>query len=158
MGRRILIADDNQNALAGIAHVLRELGHDVSTAVNGLDALRQAPAYRPDVVILDLGMPEMDGLEAGRRLRREFGPALLLIALTGWGQDFHREWTCEAGFDVHLVKPLDIDQLTFILSVNAGVSSGMHSEQSAEQSTEASAEPNAESNSALNSALNSDTN
>jgi CheY-like chemotaxis protein len=119
MGRRILIVDDNENARSGLAHILGGLGHHVSIAANGVEALRLAPACLPEVVILDLGMPEMNGLEAGRRLREEFGPGLLLIALTGWGQERHREWTREAGFDVHLVKPVDLDQLTFILSVSA---------------------------------------
>lgn len=124
MGRRILIVDDNENALAGLAHILRGLGHDVKTAASGIEALRVAPACEPEVVILDLGMPEMNGLEVGRRLRGEFGPRLLLIALTGWGQEQHREWTREAGFDVHLIKPVDIDQLTFILSVSANGTPG----------------------------------
>ncbi|KND59557.1 Two-component hybrid sensor and regulator [Candidatus Burkholderia verschuerenii] len=118
MSKRILIADDDDDALAGLAHLLSGMGHDVALAANGAQAVEVATQFAPDVVILDLGMPLVDGLAAARALRQlPTGRAMLLVALTGWGQPQHREMTQDAGFDVHLVKPISADQLFFILSM-----------------------------------------
>jgi CheY-like chemotaxis protein len=118
MGRRILLADHNEETLSGIAHLLRDLGHEVVPVRTGDEALQFAATTRPEVVIIDLGIPGLSGLEVARALRDGCGGReLLLIALTGWGQENHREMTREAGFDMHLVRPLAIDQLTFILSM-----------------------------------------
>ena len=92
--------------------LLSSLGHEVRTAVDGLQALETADVFQPEVVLLDIGMPHMDGYETARRLREN--AALrnsLLIALTGWGQEDARRRSVEAGFDHHLVKPVDFDVL-----------------------------------------------
>ncbi|SAL05068.1 histidine kinase [Caballeronia calidae] len=118
MSKRILIADDDDDALAGLAHLLNGMGHEVALAANGAQAVEVAAQFDPEVVILDLGMPIVDGLAAARALRGlPNGPAMMLVALTGWGQPQHREMTQDAGFDVHLVKPISADQLQFILSM-----------------------------------------
>jgi signal transduction histidine kinase len=105
--RRILIADDNHDAAGSLALRLELAGHDVRTAQDGLEALAVARSFQPDVVLLDLGMPAMDGYETARHLRRlSWGKQVRLIALTGWGQQQDRVRTAEAGFDVHLVKPV----------------------------------------------------
>lgn len=118
MTKRVLIADDDDDALSGLANLLTGLGHQVAQAACGAQALDVARQFAPDVVILDLGMSPMDGLSAARALRAlPEGSAMLLVALTGWGQPQHHAMTQEAGFDIHLVKPVSIDQLGFILSM-----------------------------------------
>ena len=105
--RRILVADDNGDAAGSLALRLELAGHEVRTAQDGLEALAVARTFEPQVVLLDLGMPAMDGYETARHLRRlEWGKQARLIALTGWGQQQDRLRTAEAGFDIHLVKPV----------------------------------------------------
>jgi CheY-like chemotaxis protein len=88
--------------------VMTVFGCDVRTAYDGASAVRAVESFKPDIVFLDLGMPGMDGLEAARRIRAlPGGSDVLLIALTGWGQERDRRRTAEAGFDAHLVKPVD---------------------------------------------------
>jgi PAS domain S-box-containing protein len=105
--RRILVVDDNQDAAELLSMYLGRLGHDVQVAGDGLEALERAAQFQPDIAILDIGLPVMDGYELARRLRDRF-PAhpLVLIALTGYGQPSDRARAHEAGFDIHLVKPV----------------------------------------------------
>jgi CheY-like chemotaxis protein len=118
MSKRVLIADDDDEALNCLANLLSGLGHQVAQAACGARALEVARQFAPDVVILDLGMSPVDGLAAARTLRAlPGGQAMLLIALTGWGQPQHYEMTQAAGFDMHLVKPVSVDQLGFVLSM-----------------------------------------
>ncbi len=106
--RRVLIADDNVDAAESLAILLRLAGHRVLVAHDGLDALRLAARDRPDVVVLDIGMPGLNGYEVARSLRREdWGRALRLIAVTGWGQDEDKRRATAAGFDSHLTKPFE---------------------------------------------------
>ena len=115
--RRILLADDNSDALESLATLLELGGHDVVTASNGALALECAERHRPEVMLLDIGMPMLDGYEVARRVRVEpWGRKITLVALTGWGQDSDRRRSREAGFDSHLVKPLDMDKLTELLA------------------------------------------
>jgi PAS domain S-box-containing protein len=112
-GRRILVADDNRDAVSSLATLLALVGNEVRTAHDGFEAVEVAASFRPDVVLLDLGMPRLNGYEACRQLREQpGGDRLLLIALTGWGQDDDRRRTREAGFDAHLVKPVELSQLS----------------------------------------------
>jgi signal transduction histidine kinase len=105
--RRILVADDNNDAVEALALQLQLAGHDVRTASDGVEALEVAESFSPEVVLLDLGMPRMDGYETARQMRRsEWGRSITLVALTGWGQQQDRQRTSDAGFDVHLVKPV----------------------------------------------------
>jgi signal transduction histidine kinase len=106
--RNILIADDNQDALESLALMLRLEGHEVVCASDGEEALALADQRRPEIVVLDVGMPKLDGCEVARRIRAEaWGRGAVLVALTGWGQDIDRRRSREAGFDMHLVKPID---------------------------------------------------
>jgi CheY-like chemotaxis protein len=106
-GRRILVVDDNEDAADVLADVLRLAGHEVRVAHDGLRALEAARSFDADLVLLDIGLPVMDGYEVARRLRDESFRARL-IAVTGYGQDVHREQSKQAGFDEHLVKPIDL--------------------------------------------------
>jgi CheY-like chemotaxis protein len=106
--RNILIADDNQDALESLALMLRLEGHEVHCACDGEEALQIADLKRPEIVVLDVGMPKLDGCEVARRIRAEaWGQGAVLVALTGWGQEVDRRRSREAGFDLHLVKPVD---------------------------------------------------
>jgi CheY-like chemotaxis protein len=110
------VADDNFDAASMLAEYLELLGHQVWTASDGQDALEKTESLKPEVVVLDLGMPRMDGYEAARRIRATaLGPHLTLIALTGWGQESDRARTRDAGFDWHVVKPVDPDALGELL-------------------------------------------
>jgi len=116
--RRILIVDDSRDGGESLSMLLRVLGADVSLVHSGRAALQAVESFRPDVVLLDIGMPGMDGYEVARRIRANSdNRGILLIALTGWGQDEDRQRSAAAGFNHHLVKPADIDQLRQLLSV-----------------------------------------
>ena len=116
-GHRILLADDNRDALDSLATLLQCDGHEVHTAGDGAEALEVAASCHPDVVLLDIGMPKLDGYEVARRIRAEpWGKDAVLIALTGWGQDEDRRRSREVGFDSHLVKPLDPEALSTLLA------------------------------------------
>ena len=107
LARRILVVDDNEDAAITLAMLLQLKGSDTRLAHDGLDAIEQAEAFRPDVILLDIGLPKMDGYDACRAIRRQpWGSAITMIALTGWGQDDDRRKSMEAGFDLHLVKPV----------------------------------------------------
>ena len=115
-GRRILVIDDNLDAAETLALVLKTLGAEVRVADSGFSGLDVYRAYRPEVVLLDIGMPGMDGYEVARRIRADAsGSRTSLVALTGWGQDEHRQKAREAGFDHHLVKPAEIPALQALL-------------------------------------------
>ena len=115
--RRILVVDDNRDAADTFALFLRMEGQEVRVAYDGPTALRAAQAFRPQTVLLDLGMPGMDGFEVARRLRAQGGSERpLLVALTGWGQDEDRRRSSEAGFDHHLVKPIEPGELRQLLA------------------------------------------
>jgi PAS domain S-box-containing protein len=118
--RRILVVDDYPNAAESLARWLRRMGNEVQTALDGLEGVQAAEAFRPQVVLLDIGMPKLDGYEAARRIRAQpWGKQILLVAVTGWGQAEDRQRTQAAGFDVHLVKPIDHSQLTTLLGTLA---------------------------------------
>jgi signal transduction histidine kinase/GAF domain-containing protein len=105
--RRILIVDDNHDAAESLSMLLSIEGHDTRVANDGETALATVPEFRPDTVFLDIGMPGMNGYETAWHLRQAHGRALRLIALTGWGSEEDRRRAREAGFDAHLVKPVD---------------------------------------------------
>ncbi|HYP87160.1 MAG TPA: ATP-binding protein, partial [Polyangiaceae bacterium] len=110
--RRILVADDNRDAVESLATMLRLSGNVVYTANDGLEAFEQAERLRPDVVLMDIGMPRLNGREATKRIReQDWGKRMVVIALTGWGQEADRRLSREAGCDDHLVKPVDFTEL-----------------------------------------------
>jgi CheY-like chemotaxis protein len=116
-GQRVLVVDDNVDAAESLAMVLRLSGHEVRTAYDGPAALAEARAVTPDVVLLDIGLPGMDGFDVARQIREDQGLShLRIVAVTGYGQDEDRRRTQEAGFDFHLTKPVDPTQLDRLLS------------------------------------------
>jgi CheY-like chemotaxis protein len=119
--RGILVVDDNRDAAAALAMLLQLEGHETFVANDGAAALEAAASRRPDVVLLDIGLPVINGYEVCRRIRAEsWGRAPVLIALTGWGQDEDRRKSREAGFDGHLVKPVNHDELMHLLDELSG--------------------------------------
>jgi signal transduction histidine kinase len=108
---RILLVDDNEDAAAGTASLLRQLGHEVETAHNAAQALAAARGYAPALAILDIGLPDMDGYALAVLLRRQHGESLRLVALTGYGQQADVERARDAGFDLHLTKPAALEDL-----------------------------------------------
>jgi CheY-like chemotaxis protein len=108
--------DDNRDSADSLATLLQLMGYQTRTAYDGLAALEAAQAWRPDVVLLDIGLPGLNGYEVAHRLREEIGlKEVLLVALTGWGQEDDRRRSREVGFDLHLVKPVDLQALQAFL-------------------------------------------
>jgi CheY-like chemotaxis protein/anti-sigma regulatory factor (Ser/Thr protein kinase) len=114
---RILVADDNRDAAESLAAVLRMVGHDVRIAYDGVEAVGVASEYHPDAVVLDIGMPKMNGYDAAKKLRAEAtGKDLNIIAVSGWGQEADKQRSRESGIDHHLVKPLEPSSLLRLLA------------------------------------------
>jgi CheY-like chemotaxis protein len=117
---RILVVDDNADAAESLSILLRMQGHEVRVAYDGLEALDLAAELMPDLVLLDIGLPRLDGYEVARRLRQfPGGDGMIMVAVTGWGQAEDRRRSREAGFDHHLVKPLDFAALDQLLVSHA---------------------------------------
>jgi CheY-like chemotaxis protein len=115
--RRVLVVDDNEDAAESLAALLRIFGHEVGVALDGEQALALAPELRPDIVLLDLGMPRMDGHEVARRMRAApWGGAMKIVALSGFGDSSDRNRSLEAGCDDHLVKPVSPTDLQSVLA------------------------------------------
>ena len=115
--RRILVADDFPQSAAILARLLRQDGNEVQVAQNGIEAVETAAEFRPDVAVLDLAMPKLDGFDAARMIREQpWGRHMFLIALSGWGQQLDRQRTKDAGFDAHLTKPAKYETLMEILN------------------------------------------
>jgi two-component system, chemotaxis family, CheB/CheR fusion protein len=112
--RTILLVDDNRDAVLLLSRVLARWGHTVHTAYDGGEALVQAKAHHPEVVLLDIGLPDMDGYAVASALRAEGVPSVL-VAVTGFGQDDDRTRAGAAGFAHHLLKPVDLDALRGLL-------------------------------------------
>ncbi|HTM56835.1 MAG TPA: ATP-binding protein [Candidatus Udaeobacter sp.] len=114
--RRILVVDDNRDAADSLGLLLRIMGNEVQMAHDGLEAVGAAAAFRPDVVLLDIGLPKLNGYEVARRIReQEGGEKRILIAVTGWGQDDDRQRSRDSGFDHHMTKPVELAALTRLL-------------------------------------------
>ena len=115
--RRVLVVDDVRDSVDSLAALLRMDGNVVETAADGLEAVRKAEAFKPDLILLDLGLPHLNGFEACELIRRQpWGRGIVIVALTGWGQDEDRRRTLDAGFDAHLVKPVHADALRALLA------------------------------------------
>jgi CheY-like chemotaxis protein/two-component sensor histidine kinase len=114
--RRVLIVDDNRDSADSLSMLLELTGNRTYVAHDGLEAIEAAERYRPEVMLLDIGLPKLDGHEVCRRIREQpWGKDVIMIALTGWGQEDDRRRTREAGFDHHLVKPADMVALQAVL-------------------------------------------
>jgi PAS domain S-box-containing protein len=111
-GKRVLVVDDNRDAAASTATLLRLMGNEVRTAHDGVEAVSAAEAFEPQVILMDVGMPRLNGYEATRRIREQpWGRSMVIVALTGWGQEGDKERSREAGCDSHLVKPVNLTDL-----------------------------------------------
>jgi CheY-like chemotaxis protein len=122
-GQRVLLVDDNADSSEPLSLLLQVKGHETRIAMEGEQALVMADEFQPGCVVLDLGLPGMDGYEVARRLRqRPYGPDLVLVALTGWAGKEVRAKAAEAGFDYHLVKPVNLDELADIVRVESAQS------------------------------------
>jgi CheY-like chemotaxis protein len=118
---RILVVDDNVDAAAVLAAILTEHGHEVVAVTEGTEAISTFEGFRPQVVLLDIGMPGMNGLEIARRLReRARSPRPLIVAVTGWAKSEDEARSLEAGFDLHLVKPVEETALLQVLGTYSG--------------------------------------
>jgi len=117
--RRVLVVDDNEDAAVMLAEVLQSVGHQVETAGDAAEAMRLVRRFQPEVAILDIGLPVMDGYTLATRLREEHGPAApRMIAVTGYGQQTDRERSLNSGISVHLVKPVDVQELIDLIGVD----------------------------------------
>lgn len=105
---KVLVVDDGRNAADILAMFFEMEGHQVRVAYDGLAAIEQAASFNPQLILMDIGMPEVDGLEAARRIRRtDQGPAIVMVALSGYDQEVHKQESTRAGFDAHLAKPVE---------------------------------------------------
>lgn len=115
-GHRVLLVDDNSDSTEPLSLLLQAKGHETRVATDGAEAISVADEFRPQCVLLDLGLPRMDGYEVARRLRkRPYGGEVVLVALTGWAGRDVRTKAAEAGFDYHLVKPVNWEELERIV-------------------------------------------
>lgn len=115
MTRRILVVDDNVDAADSLAMLLQVRGDTVRVAYDGEEALAAEEEFRPDALLLDIGMPKLSGYEVARRVRDLRGPGPLIVAITGWGQEEDRQRAREAGFDHHFTKPVDYAALLEVI-------------------------------------------
>ena len=113
---RVLVVDDNRDIASGLAAVLKLLGCVTHVAHDGPSALAAVPSFDPDLALLDIGLPGMDGYALARHLRVHAGAAMRLVALTGYGQESDEQRSLEAGFDEHVVKPIEVDTLCDVLT------------------------------------------
>jgi len=116
-GNRILVVDDNVDAADSNAKLLKMAGNEVITVYDGIEAVEAARQHKPNVILLDLGLPKMNGYDVCRAIRKQpAGKTAIIVAMTGWGQDETRQRSKEAGFDAHLVKPVEVNDLTKIIT------------------------------------------
>ena len=115
--RRVLIVEDNLDSVRALSALVSDMGHSVQYAINGYAALEIGRKQKPDIVLLDLGLPGMSGFDACRAIRKlPRGAEISIVAVSGWGQEDDRRKTQEAGFDAHLVKPVDFNALLTMLA------------------------------------------
>jgi CheY-like chemotaxis protein len=117
--RRILVVDDNADAADSLAMLLEVRGDEVRVAYDGLEALEAEVSFQPEVVLLDIGMPKLSGYDVARRIREARGSGVLIVAITGWGQEEDRRKARDAGFNHHFTKPVDFDALLDIIEREA---------------------------------------
>ncbi len=114
---RILVVDDNPDSALSMAMMLSMMGHETRTAHDGEAAVATAEAFRPQVVLLDIGLPKLNGYEVAQRIRKEeWGASMFLVAITGWGQDEDRRRSEDVGMNLHLVKPVEPSALDRVLA------------------------------------------
>jgi DNA-binding response OmpR family regulator len=115
--RRILIVDDDSDGLSSLVMLLTMVGHDICAAQDGLEAVDAAANFEPHIVLLDLDLPKLNGYDVCRRIRQApWGRDMVVVAVTGWSDDEHRMQALEAGFDMHLVKPVSAETFMTVLA------------------------------------------
>jgi CheY-like chemotaxis protein len=117
--RRILVVDDNADAADSLGMLLEVRGDEVRIAYDGLEALEAEGEFKPEVVLLDIGMPKISGYDVARRIRESRGTDVLIVAITGWGQEDDRQRAREAGFNHHFTKPVDFEMLLALIDREA---------------------------------------
>jgi CheY-like chemotaxis protein len=118
MRERILIVDDNQFAADALARIIKIIGYDVRLAYSGQQAIEQIEAFQPDLALIDIGMPDLDGFEVARRVRQQCRvPPTILVALTAWARNEDRRHAYECGFDRHVAKPISLELLRNVLAM-----------------------------------------
>ena len=116
-GSRILVVDDNEDSADTLGMMLRLKGNEIRIAHDGIEAVEVAETFRPELVLLDIGLPKLNGYDVARRIRRQsWGRDTILVALTGWGQDEDKRRAQEAGFNYHFVKPMELAALERLLA------------------------------------------
>ncbi len=113
--RRVLVVDDNEDAADSLATLLGVMGYEVRVAYDGPEAITAADDFRPAVALLDIGLPKLSGYDIARHVRTTRGVDVLLVAITGWGQEDDRRKAREAGFDHHFTKPADFEKLVTLI-------------------------------------------
>ena len=114
---RILVVDDNHDSALSLAMILSIMGHETRTAHDGEMAVVTAESFLPDIVLLDIGLPKLNGYEVAQRIREQpWGASMFLIAVTGWGQDEDRQRSSEVGLNAHMVKPVEVSVLEKLLT------------------------------------------
>jgi len=115
--RRILVVDDNKDSAESLTILLSLVGNETQTAFDGLEAMESAATFKPELILLDIGLPKLNGYEVARKIREQpWGKKMVLVALTGWGQEEDRCRSRKAGFDHHLTKPIDLGSLKKLLT------------------------------------------
>jgi len=118
MPERILLVDDNRDAADSLARLIQSLGHDVKAVYGGTEAIEQTAAFQPDMALVDIGMPDLDGYETVRRLRERRGNVhLIVVAVTAWTRDEDNRRAYESGFDLHVAKPMNVEKLKELLAL-----------------------------------------
>ncbi len=117
MSERILVVDDERDAADGLVRLITALGHEARAAYSGPEAIDAIAAFRPDMILIDIGMPRMDGYEAAGRIRRAVGAEAILVAVTGWSRTEDKNRAYESGFDLHVAKPMSAEGLKELLGL-----------------------------------------
>jgi DNA-binding response OmpR family regulator len=117
---RVLVVDDNADAADSLATLLGVMGYEVRTAYDGPEAIEAADEFKPAVALLDIGLPKLSGYDIARHVRAQRGDDVLLVAITGWGQEDDRRRSREAGFDHHFTKPADFEVLLALIGQELG--------------------------------------
>jgi len=118
MKEHVLVVDDNRDTADGLARLINSYGYEARAVYGGEDAIRETAAFQPDMALVDIGMPDLDGYETVKRIRQERGNVhVIIVAVTGWSRDEDKRRAYEAGFDLHVAKPMDADKLKELLAL-----------------------------------------
>jgi len=118
MKEHVLVVDDNRDTADGLARLINGFGYEARAVYGGEDAIRETAAFQPDMALVDIGMPDLDGYETVKRIRQERGNVhVIIVAVTGWSRDEDKRRAYEAGFDLHVAKPMDVEKLKQLLAL-----------------------------------------